>query len=202
MPTCGDRPGSPQGHQVPDECLWIHRAWRSRRHSLVVERLVAGCYKRRVLLATARSMKLVSIPANPVPDNFVTDYLKTPDGVSPALCALAASGGPPRHRVHLSGPRRMDRKIFRDRARFARARICGGDARLARPGSLRADAERSPQRICARLLRLRHRSRNLHARDRAAGLPAAAVCHRSFDRRDRSDPRRVTAATAGSIAWC
>ena len=27
-------------------------------------------------------MKLVSIPANPVPDNFVTDTLKTPDGVS------------------------------------------------------------------------------------------------------------------------
>jgi lysophospholipase len=27
-------------------------------------------------------MKLVSIPANPVPDNFVTEYLKTPDGVS------------------------------------------------------------------------------------------------------------------------
>ncbi|MGA8610572.1 MAG: alpha/beta hydrolase [Xanthobacteraceae bacterium] len=27
-------------------------------------------------------MKLVSIPANPVPDNFVTDYLKTPDGIA------------------------------------------------------------------------------------------------------------------------
>ncbi len=27
-------------------------------------------------------MKLVSIPANPVPDNFVTEYLKTPDGIS------------------------------------------------------------------------------------------------------------------------
>ena len=27
-------------------------------------------------------MKLVSIPANPVPDNFVTDYLKTPDGLA------------------------------------------------------------------------------------------------------------------------
>src|SRR6516165_4364563 len=27
-------------------------------------------------------MKLVSIPANPVPDNFVTGTLKTPDGVS------------------------------------------------------------------------------------------------------------------------
>ena len=27
-------------------------------------------------------MKLVSIPANPVPDNFVTGMLKTPDGVS------------------------------------------------------------------------------------------------------------------------
>jgi len=27
-------------------------------------------------------MKLVSIPANPVPENFVTDCLKTPDGVS------------------------------------------------------------------------------------------------------------------------
>jgi lysophospholipase len=27
-------------------------------------------------------MKLVSIPANPVPDNFVTAYLKTPDGIS------------------------------------------------------------------------------------------------------------------------
>ena len=28
------------------------------------------------------SMKLVSIPANPVPDNFVTGALTTPDGVT------------------------------------------------------------------------------------------------------------------------
>src|SRR5580700_8903529 len=28
------------------------------------------------------------------------------------LRALAAAGGPPRHRVHLSGPRGMDRKIL------------------------------------------------------------------------------------------
>jgi lysophospholipase len=32
--------------------------------------------------AQSRATKLVSIPANPVPDNVVTDCLKTPDGVS------------------------------------------------------------------------------------------------------------------------
>jgi len=32
--------------------------------------------------AQSSPMKLISIPANPIPDNFVTDCLKTPDGVS------------------------------------------------------------------------------------------------------------------------
>lgn len=41
------------------------------------------CYKRDVAkVGASLFMKLVSIPANPVPDDFVTGMLKTPDGVS------------------------------------------------------------------------------------------------------------------------
>jgi len=40
----------------------------------------AGCYKRGPLHATV-SMKIISIPANPVPDKYVAGTLKTPDGV-------------------------------------------------------------------------------------------------------------------------
>ena len=43
-----------------------------RRHAVISE----GRF------GTAVPMKLVSIPANPVPENFVTGMLKTPDGVS------------------------------------------------------------------------------------------------------------------------
>ena len=137
-------------------------------------------------------MKLVSIPANPVPDNFVTGTLKTPGGVSLAICALATAGRPPRHGLHFSGPRRMDREIFRDGARFAHAGFRGRRARLARPRALRSRAQRSAQELCPRLLRIRQRSRDLHARDRFAGLSAADLRHRSFHRRDGAHPRRAS----------
>src|SRR5580700_1772349 len=37
-------------------------------------------------------MKLVSIPANPVPDNFVTDYLQTPAGRRGTVCIFQGRG--------------------------------------------------------------------------------------------------------------
>ena len=91
-------------------------------------------------------MDLVSIPANPVPEGAVTGTLKTRDGVEPALRALAAAAGPQGHRLHVPGPRRIHREIFRDRARAARARLRGRDARLARPGHVAAHAQRSAAR--------------------------------------------------------
>jgi lysophospholipase len=38
-------------------------------------------------------MKLVSIPANPVPDDAVTGMLKTPDGVPPRFVRFAPPVG-------------------------------------------------------------------------------------------------------------
>ena len=58
-------------------------------------------------------MKLVSIPANPVPEGAVSGMLKTRTACRSALRALRA-GRPPRHGLRFPGPHRMDRKIFRD----------------------------------------------------------------------------------------
>ena len=109
-----------------------------------------------------------------------------------ALCALGAAAGTQGHGLPVPRPRRVHREIFRDRARPARARLRGRDARLARAGRLAAAAAQSAQGLCAPLRRLRHRSRDLHARGRAAGLSAAGVRARAFDGRDRADPRRVS----------
>ena len=98
-------------------------------------------------------MKLVSIPANPVPDGVVTGAIKTSDGVNFALCALGAAAGPQGHGRRHAGPRGIHREIFRDRARSARARICGRDVRLARAGSFRPQAVRSPQGLREKFLR-------------------------------------------------
>src|SRR5437763_453551 len=41
-----------------------------------------GCYKSAARLRIIRPMTLISIPANPIPEDVVTGTLKTPDGVS------------------------------------------------------------------------------------------------------------------------
>ena len=140
-------------------------------------------------------MNLVSIPANPVPEDVVTGMLKTPDGVSLRFARWAPPPGRKGTVCLFPGPRRIHREIFRDRARSARARFRGGRARLARAGRLAAAVAQSAQRLCAPLRRLRHRSRDLHARGRAAGLSAAGVRARAFDGRDRADPRRASGAS-------
>ena len=100
-----------------------------------------------------------------------------------ALRALGAAGESQRHRLRVPGTQRVDRKIFRDRARPARPRFCGGDDRLARAGPFVAALARSAQGLCPRFRRLRDRRRNLRAAGGAAGLPAAAFRAGAFDGR-------------------
>ena len=97
-----------------------------------------------------------------------------------ALCALGAAGEPQGHGLRLHRTQRADREIFRDRARSARPRLCGGDDRLARAGPLLAPPARSAQGLCARLRRFRDRRRDLRAAGGAAGLPAALLRARPF----------------------
>ena len=107
-----------------------------------------------------------------------------------ALCALGAAAGAQGHRVPVPGARRVHREIFRDRPRSARARLRGRDARLARAGPVRTRAAQFAQGLCAQLRRLRRRSRHLHPRGGAAGLPAAVFRARAFDGSDRPAARR------------
>ena len=112
-----------------------------------------------------------------------------------ALRALGAAGRAQGHRLRLHRAQRADREIFRDRARLARARLCGGDDRLARPGSFVAAAARSAQGLCARFLRFRDRRRNLRAAGGAAGLPAALFRAGAFDGRRRDAAGRACRQT-------
>ena len=100
-----------------------------------------------------------------------------------ALRALGAAGGAQGHGLRLHRAQRADRKIFRDRARPARSRICGGDDRLARAGPFLAAPARSAQGLCARFRRFRGRRRDLRAAGGAAGLPAALFRAGAFDGR-------------------
>ena len=135
-------------------------------------------------------MKLVSIPANPVPDNFVTGTLKTPDGVSLRFARWQPPAGRRGTVCIFQGRGEWIEKYF-ETVRDLRARGFAVAALDWRGQGLSDRAlQRPPQRLCARLRRIRHRSRNLHARDRVAGLSAADLCPRPFHRRDRADPRR------------
>ena len=149
------------------------------------------CYKRQPLRLKAL-MKLVSIPANPVPDNFVTGELKTPDGVTLRFARWLPPAGRKGTVVILQGRAEWIEKYF-ETVRDLRSRgFAVADARLARPGPVGAHARRSPQRLRPRLRRIRQRSRDLHARDRAAGLSAAVVRARPFHGRHRAHSRRLS----------
>ena len=140
-------------------------------------------------------MTLVSIPANPVPEDVVIRHHQDARWRRIALRALGAAGQPQGHRLRLHRPQRADRKIFRDGAGFARPRFCGGDDRLARAGPLVAALARSAQGLCARFLRLRGRRRDLRAAGGAAGLPAAAFRAGPFDGRRGDAAHRACGKT-------
>ena len=121
-----------------------HGARLRPRYALAPVALSAACRPAIRRLASRRPalMTLVYIPANPVPEGAVSGTLKTRDGVAIALCALAAAGGAQGHGLPVSRARRVHREIFRDRARPARARFCGGHASTGAGRGF-------PQRRCA-----------------------------------------------------
>ena len=147
-------------------------------------------------------MTLVSIPANPVPEDVVTGVITDPRRCRIALRALGPAGGPQGHGLRVQRPQRNDREIFRDGARPARTRLRGGDYRLARAGPFLAPPARPAQGLCPRLLRLRGRRRNLRAAGGAAGLSATAISRWRIRWAARSCSASRMRASAGSTAWC
>ena len=108
-------------------------------------------------------MNLVSIPANPVPDEVVTGMLKTPDGVELRFARWAPPPGRKGTVCIFQGRAEFIEKYF-ETVRDLRARgfaVATLDWR-GQGGSQRA-LVRSAQGPCRRLRRLRDRSRNLHA---------------------------------------
>ena len=95
-------------------------------------------------------MKLVSIPANPVPEGAVTAMLKTPDGVSLRFARWAPPPGRKGTVCIFPGRTEFIEKYF-EVVRDLRARgFAVADARLARAGPVRA--RRCPiraSRMCA-----------------------------------------------------
>ena len=138
-----------------------------------------------------RPMKLVSIPANPVPDNVVTGMLKTPDGVGLRFARWEPPAGRRGTVCIFPGRTEWIEKYF-ETVRDLRARGFAVAVLDWRGQGLSDRCVRRPsQGLCAELFRLRRRSRDLHARDRAAGLSAAVLCARPFHGRDRADPRSL-----------
>ena len=119
-----------------------------------------------------------------------------------ALCPLGAAARPQGHRGGAARPRRIHREIFRDRARFACARLCRRDVRLARPG--RCPTTRSPtgkRATCAISPNTSSTSKRswsrwccpiARRRSTRSAIPWAAP--------SASGP--ATTAAAGSTAWC
>src|ERR1700761_4891527 len=98
-------------------------------------------------------MRLISIPANPEPDEAATAMLQTPDEV---LLRYARWAPPPGRKGTVC--------IFQGRAEFIekyfevvrdlRARLCGRDLRLARARALAARAQGSAQGTRRQLRRI------------------------------------------------
>ena len=128
-------------------------------------------------------MTLVSIPANPVPEDVVIGTIKTPDGAELRFARWAPPAGRKGTVCVFTGRSEQIEKYFetvrdlRDRG-FAVAMI---DWRG--PGPFVAALARSAQGLCARFLRFRNRRRNLRAAGGAAGLPAALFRAGAFDGR-------------------
>ena len=136
-------------------------------------------------------MKLVSIPANPVPDDVVTGTLKTPDRVELRFARWAPPPGRKGTVCMFQGRAEFIEKYF-ETVRDLRARGFAVATLDWRGQGLSQRALRDPRKGYVRSFsRIRDRSRNLHPRDRAAGLSAAAVRDRPFDGRDRADAHRL-----------
>ena len=164
----------------------------------------APCYKARPAPAgSPQLMTLVSIPANPVPDDVVAGTAEDPRRRRAALCALGAAARPQGHGLPVPGPRRIHREIFRDRARPARARLRGRDARLARAGPVGARAAQSAQGLCAQLLALSTSTSKPSCSEVVLpDCPPPVFALAPFDGRDDPAARRLCRAIAGSTAWC
>ena len=151
------------------------------------------CYKRQVARRSS-SMNLVSIPANPVPDERRSRDVEDRGRRVAALCALAAAAAAQAARVCIFQGRAEFIEKYFETVRDLRARgfaVATFDWR-GQGLSDRALADRA-QGPCPQLRRIRRRSRSVHARDRAARLSAAAISRSPIRwARAIADPRRAS----------
>ena len=153
--------------------------------------LADRCYK--AARATAGSlpalMKLVSIPANPVPEDVVTGVIKTRDGVNLRFARWAPPPGRKGTVACCRAAPNSSKNISRPCAICARAalrsRLSTGAGRAVRIARL----SDPPQGLCPQLCRIHHRPRSGHGAGGAAGLSAADFRARTFDGRDGGYPR-------------
>ncbi len=96
-------------------------------------------------------MTLVSIPANPVPEDVVSGMIKTPDGAELRFARWAPPAGRKGTVCLFTGRAEQIEKYF-ETVRDLRDR-----GLLARAGPLVAALARSAQRLCPRFFRLRNR---------------------------------------------
>ena len=135
-------------------------------------------------------MKLVSIPANPVPEDVVTGTAQDQRRGLAALCALGAAAGRKGTVCLFQGRAEFIEKYY-ETVRDLRARgFAVATLDWRGQGLSQRAAARSAQGPCRQFLRIRHRSADLHAGSGAAGLPAADLCPWAFHGRRRPDPRR------------
>ena len=161
------------------------------------------CYKARNPPPPAfPRMKLVSIPANPAPEDAVVGASRRRTASTLRYARWAPPPGRKGTVCMFQGRAEFIEKYFetvRDlQARgFAVATLDWRGQGL----SDRALADRRKGHV-KRLLRIRHRPRRLHGAGGAAGLPAAAVRARRIRWAARFCCAPAMRAGAGSTAWC
>ena len=159
------------------EILW-ERFWPARGNDIADNRYCDSmyCYAKFGLLDASRScfkaqmpaltgrlrMTLVSIPANPVPDDVV---VRRDQDAATASTLRFARLAPPAGRKGtvcvLHGRGEYIEKYFETVRDLRDARLCRGDFRLARAGAVVSGARRPAQGPCAQFLRLRQSTSRL-----------------------------------------
>ena len=130
-------------------------------------------------------MKLVSIPANPVPEGAVVGTVKTPDGVALRFARWAPPPGRKGTLCVFPGRAEFIEKYF-EVVRDARARgFAVAILDWRGQGLSRSCAARHAQGPCRDFSEYDDRSRSLHEGGRAARLSAALFRARPFDGGER-----------------
>ena len=136
-------------------------------------------------------MRLLSIPANPVPEGAIAGTIGTPDGVTLRFARWATPADGRGTVCVFTGRGEYIEKYFETVQGSAQARLCGGCHRLAGAGTFLAPAGQSVQGPCREFFGVPDRRGGLRRAGRAAGLSAALFCIGPFDGRRGHAARRA-----------